>query len=298
MEPHIVYEHVFCNPIDHRAHSNEYIYKFPEHFSNSRGRKEIGLRSVTIKNASRDLKLQHIFFKSDAPVNVNISFSVSLSSNDNMSDANNKFKKAIKTKYIEYKDEIENIRLSNPNTPNHFGINDYTIEYVHSSNEFWIKVLKQDSEHPCYINVSKADTYMSDDLKSILDIDDELFSKIALMQSGELSRAQLNDYLATHTNVILRYNSNDANDTKLTGIGFTNVWNRDTIYITSTLSTLAEDKYLTLSNIEHSPLKYYDLTSYASTFSLYLYDADKKNNVELPRDNKDLMLIEMIVCAY
>ena len=109
MEPHIVYEHVFCNPIDHRAHSNEYIYKFPEHFSNSRGRKEIGLRSVTIKNASRDLKLQHIFFKSDALVNVNISFSVSLSSNDNMSDANNKFKKAIKTKYIEYKDEIENI---------------------------------------------------------------------------------------------------------------------------------------------------------------------------------------------
>ena len=82
-----------------QSNTNEYVYKYPEHWNTYKGKKEIGLRSVIVKNASRDLKLKNIYFRSNAPVNVNISFSISLSSNDDMSAANDKFKKAIKDKH-------------------------------------------------------------------------------------------------------------------------------------------------------------------------------------------------------
>ena len=297
-EPQIFYEHVFNNYIEHKPNTNEYVYKYPEHWNTYKGKKEIGLRSVIVKNASRDLKLKHLFFRSNVPVNVNIGFSISLSSNDDMSAANEKFKKAIKTKYIEYKDEMDNIRLTNPTAKNNFGIDDYCIEYLHATNEFWIKVLKNDSEFPCYLYVEKANEYMSEDLKSILNVEDELFAFISMLCNNEITRSTFDEYIRAYPNVIIRFNSDNPDDTKITGIGFKKVWNRETLFISSSISTLAEDKFLTLSNVEHNPLKYYDITGYPSTFSLYLYDASKKNNVEIPNDRKDLMLVEMLVCAY
>ena len=298
MNPQIIYEHVFTDCVEHKPGTNEYVYKFPEHWNSYNGSKEIGLRSITVKNASRDLRLQHMFFKSDRPLYVNIGFNISLSTNETMSEANEKFKKAVKTKYIEYKDEIENIRLETPSTPNHFGINDYSIEYLHSTNEFWIKILKNDEQHPCYLYFTDDDTYMSEDLKQILNADDTLFSKIAKMQAGSITRAQFDSYISEHPNVIIRYDSDSNDETKITAIGFKNVWNRETLFIASSLSTLSEDKYLTLSNVVHNPLKWYDITGYATTFSLFLYDAAKRNSVEIPNDRKDLILIEILMCAY
>ena len=297
-EPQIFYEHVFSNYIEHKPNTNEYVYKYPEHWNTYKGKKEIGLRSVIVKNASRDLKLKNIYFRSNAPVNVNISFSISLSSNDDMSAANEKFKKAIKTKYIEYKDEMENIRLTEPTAKNNFGIDDYSIEYLHSTNEFWIKVLKNDEDFPCYLHIEKAEEYFSEDLKSILNVNNDLFALISRLCNNEITRSTFDEYINLYPNVIIRFNSDDPNETKITGIGFKNVWNRETLFIASTISTLAEDKFLTLSNVEHNPLKYYDITGYPSTFSLYLFDASKKNSVEIPNDRKDLMLVEMLVCAY
>ena len=54
MNPQIIYEHVFTNYIEHKAGTNEYVYEFPEHWINYTGKKEIGLRSITVKSAARD----------------------------------------------------------------------------------------------------------------------------------------------------------------------------------------------------------------------------------------------------
>ena len=164
--------------------------------------------------------------------------------------------------------------------------------------KFWIKVLKNDDDFPCYLHIEKAEEYFSDDLKSILNVNNDLFALISRLCNNEITRSTFDEYINLYPNVIIRFNSNDPNETKITGIGFKNVWNRETLFIASTISTLAEDKFLTLSNVEHNPLKYYDITGYPSTFSLYLFDASKKNSVEIPNDRKDLMLVEMLVCAY
>jgi len=296
VRPQINYEHVFTNYIDHKPGSNEYRYEFPEHWMSYNGKKRIGLRSITVKNAARDLRLRNIYFK-NSKLLINIGASISLSSNDDMSAANEKFKEAIKNKYIEYKDEIENVRLSEPNTPCELGINDYTYEYVHSTNEFQIKVLKNDPADPCYLYFTDADSYMSDDLKSVLGIDDTLFKKIALMQKKEIVLSEFDNYLSTLPNVNVVYSIDADINVKIQSISFKNVWNRETLFITSTLSTLSEEKFLTLSNVKHYPLKWYDINGFTTTFSIFTYEASRKNSVELPNDRLDLILVEMLMCA-
>ena len=297
MKPQIAYEHVFTNYIGHKQGTNEYVYAFPEHWNTYTGDKEINLRSITVKCAARDLKMQNIYYKNDLCY-VNIGLSLSLASNDDMSAANEKFKDAIRTKYLEYKDEIENIRLEEPTTRNDFGINDYVIEYEHSTNTFWIKIIKNDSDHVTYLEFVEADYYMSDDFLNMLGVKNEMFKKIAQMQSSSITREAFDAYMNDYSNVILKYTSNDANETQIKAIGFKNVWNRNTLFITSTLSTLAEDKFFTLSNVVHNPLKRYTINGYVTTFSIFIYDASRKNSVEIPNDKMDLVLIEMLMCAY
>ena len=294
VRPQINYEHVFTNYIDHKPGSNEYKYEFPEHWRSYTGRKRIGLRSITVKNAARDLRLRNIYFK-NSRLTVNIGASISLSSNDDMSAANEKFKEAVKTKYIEYKDEIENVRITEPETLCVLGINDYTYEYVHSTNEFRIKVLKNDPDDPCYLYFADADSYASDDLLNILGVGDVLFKNIALFQKGSLTEAGFNEYLNQHPNVEVSYVK--ENIVKIQSIVFKNVWNRETLFITSTLSTLSEEKFLTLSNVKHYPLKWYDINGYTMTFSIFTYDASRKNSVEIPNDRLDLILVEMLMYA-
>ena len=296
VHPQINNEHVFTNYIDHKPGSNEYKYEFPEHWRSymSKSQKKIGLCSITVKNAARDLRLRNIYFR-NSNLLVNIGASISLSSNDDMSAENEKFKEAIKTKYIEYKDEIENIRLTEPNTTCELGINDYTYEYVHSNNEFQIKVLKNDPTDQCYLYFTDADLYMSDDLKSVLGIDDTLFKNIALLQKGSISATEFNEYLNQHPNIEISHVENSVD--KIQNIVFKNVWNRETLFITSTLSTLSEEKFLTLSNVKHNPLKWYDINGYTTTFSIFMYDASRKNSVELPNDRLDLILVEMLIYA-
>ena len=296
MNPQIIYEHVFTKYIEHKEGTNEYVYNFPEHCINyTATKKEIGLRSITVKSAARDLRMSNMYFKNSNCL-VNIGFSVSLGQNEDMTVLNEKLKKDIKTKYIEYKDEIDNIRLTTPNTTIDFGINDYTIQYEHSKNELWIKILKNDPNNISYIHFEVADTYMSTDLKGVLGIDDEVFNKIAKLQADEITKEAFNTFISQHPNVVVDFVSDE--ETKIKGIGFKNIWNREQLFITSTLSTLAEDKFLTLSNIEHNPLKWYELSGYKPTFSLFLYDSTQKNSVEIPNDQRDLILVEMLICAY
>lgn len=294
VNPQICYEHVFTNYIEHKAGSNEYKYAFPEHFNSFTGKKEIGLRSITVKCAARNLKLQNIYYKNDK-VLVNIDTSISLSSSDDMSAANDKFKEAIKTRYIEYKDEIENARITSPSTLSELGINDYIFEYNFVDNEFWIKILNK-NESTLYFPV--ADSYMNSDFQSVLEVEDLLFVNIAKLQCGDMTRSAFDSYNSAHPNVIIKFVSDAVNETKIKGIGFKNVWNRNALFITSTLSTLTEDKFFTLSNVTHNPLKFYDVNGYSQSFSIFIFDANKKKNVEIPNDQRDLLLVEMLIYGY
>lgn len=49
---------------------------------------------------------------------------------------------------------------------------------------------------------------------------------------------------------------------------------------------------------EHKPLKYYDVKGFTQTFSIFLYDANKRNNVEIINDGKDVIIIELIIYGY
>ncbi len=293
----ICYEHVFTNYIEHTNGTNEYKYNFPEHWLQFISKtNEIGLRSIKIQRSSRDIKLGNIYVKRDDELLLNVGTSISLSSNDDMTRYNDKLVNEIYTRYQVYKDEIDNARIDEPTVKSYLTLNDYTMEYLHSTNVFWIKVTKSDDE--TYLHVAAADSYSNDDFKNVMNIsDDSLFENIAALQNGTMERPTFDEFISSLGNVSIVFCTDSATETKIKAIGFSNVWNRDSIFISSSLSTLAEDKFMTISNVEYATLKWYEVNGYVSKFTIYLYDASRKNAVQLPTDGNDLILIEMLLIA-
>lgn len=305
-EPKLCYEHVFTKYENHKPGSNEYVYNFPEQFNSFVGTKQVALRSITVSRSSRTLRLRNVYFK-NSDVFVNLDTSVTLSSNDNMGIANDKFLAAARERYYEYRDEVYNARVTDPTEKIHFGINDYIYEYDYATNTFWLKILKgmgSATTGPSYFDFgfdnAPADEYASADFQAVMGIDDQLFKNMALLNhdKAKMNRDIFDAYLRKHPNVIVKFVNESVSETRIKAIGFKNVWNRDTLFVASTLSTGTEDKFMTLSNVRHQPPKYYEVSGYSQTFSLLLYDACKNNSVEFPNDGRDIIIVEMIIYGY
>ena len=134
----------------------------------------------------------------------------------------------------------------------------------------------------------KADVYTSSDFRQMMNIEnDELFKSIASYQSGEIEKSEI----TIPNNVSLEFND----DGLLLAINFKNVWNRSSLLISSTLSTLSEQKIICISDEQYNPPKEYDVSGYRKDFSISLFDRDAL--VELPIDGKDIIIIEMLLIA-
>ena len=94
-----------------------------------------------------------------------------------------------------------------------------------------------------------------------------------------------------HITILWRDNENMQGPYVIT---FHNVWNRDRLYIASSLVDMAENEYLGVSNYSYNPPKRYAKNNGDTKFNIDLYDMTL-NPVELPNDKQDTIIIEAIL---
>ena len=89
----------------------------------------------------------------------------------------------------------------------------------------------------------------------------------------------------------------DANNNP-TAFCFENVWDRENVHISASFVDLGYHNFLGVSNEQFIPPKEYPISFTDQKFSIELYDSTDKP-VEIPAlDNKDTLLIELILNSY
>ena len=307
-EYQIYYEHTLIY-YQHQKGTNEYIFKFPEHWIQYPSKQYLAaLRNVNITPASRDFFIHNLQLKikDNENFNVDLSMRLYLGSNEDMSVLNKKLEKAINRIYKEYSEEVNEARLTDSTTPKYLSVNDYTIFYTQTNNSLIFHILSTNVDNPFYFKLlSDENEYTSDDFKYMVGLpNDDLFKNLAKYQNNEITEETLNTFLKTLPNVEIRFLENNAegvlsdNETKMiTDIIFKNVWNRNNLIVGSTLSSLSENRYLTMSNTSHNPPKVYEINGFNTKFSLFLYNPGDRNEIELPTDEKDIISVELILIA-
>ena len=292
----IEYDHTFTT-YDHKPGTNLYSFQYPEHWlSYNSYHKRVKVRSVRVNAASRNLFLRGInLYKNGTVTNgINISFNISLASGEGMNVFNSKLENVKQSIQNEYTIEVENGRLEHPSETSLilFNTRDYEINYNYESKSLNFDV-RGAGMYFVFDNNAKA----SDDLLSILNLEDnELFLNINEYQKDFIlpqREAELNAYFESIDNDV----NIEFYGKELHKLVFNNVWNRDKIIITSSLSSLCENRYLMLSNTVNMPPKTFEINGFNKGFELNLLNLDDNSEVELPADGKDKIVVEMILEA-
>ena len=93
---------------------------------------------------------------------------------------------------------------------------------------------------------------------------------------------------------VLHTNSNDYID----AFCFNDVWDRENVHISASFVDLGYHNFLGVSNEQFIPPKEYPISFTDQKFTIELYDSTEKP-VEIPSlDNKDTLLLELILNSY
>ena len=298
IENQIHYDHTFTT-YEHKSGTNLYSFQYPEHWrSYNAQHKSLMIRSVRVNAAARNIKLQGInLYKSGSiPNGINISFNISLASNEGMNVFNSKFEDVKQSIQNEYMIDVENARLIKPPADPPilclFSTRDYEINYNYESKSLNFDV-RGAGMYFVFDNNAKA----SDDLLSILNLEDnELFLNINEYQNDFISpqkEAELNEYFESIDDKV----GVEFFGRELHRLTFHNVWDRDNVIVTSSLSSMCENKYLMLSNTVNTPPKSFEINGFNKGFELNLINLEDNTEVELPADGKDKIVVEMILIA-
>lgn len=282
----VYYEHCFTRSSLHRAGTNTYEFKFPDYWTNFNGQRALALRRLLIQPSARDISVSNMYLKkTGAGLNQNIGFNISLALGDDMNVFNDKLVQQIKLMTDEYSDE---------HTDNVFGTRDFEVKYNYSNGQLIFNILTVDTSDPYYFSFSDG-FETSADLKAIIDLSsDDVFKVITKYMNGTMTESEYNVAMLSYPTVsVMFYTGTTLPQT----IVFDNVWSRSSLFIASSLSTMAESQFLAMSNEKYSPPKYYDFKSSSNTFVIQLYDLNQESPIELPADGKDRIIIEMILVA-
>lgn len=252
---------------------SRYIYEFPKHWFENPGKKAIEVRSVKFIPAGRTLILFNFSVVSGSE-KFRPLINVSLSEGDSMSTFNEILKHDLL--YLHKNSTISPL--------------EYQISYNQSDNSFQFVT---SSNNNIYFEFDNVDKYSSEDLRKILGIDDEStfknFGKYCakLMSKDELLKL-------TPSNVQLGFDSSGH----IIKIKFLNVWNRGAVAVKSSLSNIGDESFLCIANDSLAPTKYFPVNGFNSSFDVTLYSITGGEMVNLPRDGRDIVIIELILIAY
>ena len=88
------------------------------------------------------------------------------------------------------------------------------------------------------------------------------------------------------------------NNEHITAFCFDNVWDRQNVHIRASFVDLGYQNFLGVSNEQFIPPKEYPISFTDSTFWIRLYDSTEKPVEIPPLDNKDTLMIELILNSY
>ena len=282
----ICYEHAFTKAVN-RYDPNTFLYLYPEHWlSYPSSDKAVALRSINVTPAPRRISLNGLWLRS-SELSLNLAINLTLGANENMNKLNDRLQDKLMILYQQYKDEVTNAKLTDPNAKINFMPDDIALYYDDSDSTF--NIVAKDTYYIQFQN-----PVLSQDFCELMDVPLELFTNIAAVQDSTMPKQDFNSYLKVN-NIDVTIDWYSEEDLRIKAIRFNNIWNRSQLIVTSSLSTLAEDKYFTLSNVQYETPKYYTVNGYTKHFTISLYDAVMKQPVKITA--KDLIVIEMILLA-
>ena len=304
LENQIHYEHTFST-YERKPGTNIYSFQYPEHWlSSSSQHKSVMVRSVRVIPAAREISLTGLLLRRGES-SVNISFYISIASNEDMNVLNSKFIDDIKSLQLEHSIDIDNKRYKN-NPPGIYEImfsgRDYRIFYSHKFRRLYLTVISPymyfNFEYEDDLQGGNKGVTANSDFCTILNLPDGdlLFKNIGSYQASHLTEQQFYNYINTvhGNNINIEFKGNTK---EIKSLSFANVWNRSNIIVTSSLSSLSENKYLMMSNMIYSPPKTFEISGYNKGFDINLIELNSQNELVLPADGKDKIVVEMILVA-
>ena len=276
------------NMSTYRSNDNSYEFQFNYQWSTSTRPKTIAIREVRLITSPRFLLIGGLYLVDPSTTktcNIDVPIVVpsgsTLTSTDFRSNVNDLF-----TSYIGSDSPwtyLDQFRISyNPctTTLTYSTVDDRVIQIGSASGTGFI---------------------VSDDLKAITGLTDpQIWIDLSKLTYGDITMAtpdvstgltQFEDKWSRAPIKITR------SDYGVVSIRFTSVWNRDPLLLKCSFVDLAYDGYLGFTNSLFTPPKRYPIRSTTNKFTVQLFDGVSSKPIVLPKDQKDQVIIEAVMCT-
>ena len=257
-----------------RIKDSRYLYEYPKHWFENPGKKAIEVRGVKFIAAGR-LMILYNFAIVKGSEEFRPLIRVSLSEGDSM----NVFNETLKHDLL-YLHSVKN------NSIEPF---EYQIGYNYSDNSFDFII---SSNNNIYFKFDLAEKYSSNDFQQCMGITDSVFQNFGKYGAKLISKEQLIFSLPSNVEIGFDINEN------INKIKFHNVWNRGIVAVKSSLSNIGDESFLCIANDSLAPTKFYPVNGFNSSFEITLYNVTGGKRIILPKDGRDIVIVELILIAY
>ena len=257
-----------------RIKDSRYLYEYPKHWFENPGKKAIEVRDVKFIAAGR-LMILYNFAIVKGSEEFRPLIRVSLSEGDSM----NVFNETLKHDLL-YLHSVKN------NSIEPF---EYQIGYNYSDNSFDFII---SSNNNIYFKFDLAEKYSSNDFQQCMGINDSVFQNFGKYGAKLISKEQLIFSLPSNVEIGFDINEN------INKIKFHNVWNRGIVAVKSSLSNIGDESFLCIANDSLAPTKFYPVNGFNSSFEITLYSVTGGERIILPKDGRDIVIVELILIAY
>ncbi len=253
---HIKEESFWISDAEHTDGTNTYTFTYPEQWRTVYNRSlTIGIRTVNLTPAPRLLSVTGVSITDGTEV-WNIDWSVMVYADESLSAINQRF-----TSKIDFAEV-------------------YRIQYDPKMNVLGMYITNTNDE---YRFVFDSTCTASDDLRTITRATTELFTELAT------------DFDAFNT----KYASTPAyvtyNDNGIRSLEFGDVWSREKVKVNASFVDLSRNQFLGYTNSVFNPPKSYSITGGDNKFTITLLNVMNDEEVVLPSDKADTLVIEAML---
>ena len=171
----------------------------------------------------------------------------------------------------------------------------FTVMLIGSMSEFNQQLAGKLEGYRVYYNPTNRRLVFSCEIGNYFDLDGATMSNDLQVITGKEDFSVIDD---EHPNNSITVLERIDNNTHITAFSFDNVWDRQNVHIRASFVDLGYQNFLGVSNEQFIPPKEYPISFTDSTFWIRLYDSTEKEVEIPPLDNKDTLMIELILNSY
>ncbi len=256
---HIKEESFWISDAEHTDGTNTYTFTYPEQWRTVYNRNHvIGIRTINLTPAPRLLSMSGVSF-SDSTDTTNINWSGMVYSDEALSTIN------------------ERVTTNS----NYEGL--YSIQYDPKAGILGMYITNTD---PKYHFVFDSTCTASDDLRTITNSTAELFTELTSNYDAFNEKYNGDDGVYAHVTY---------NDNGIRSLEFGNVWSREKVKVNASFVDLSRNQFLGYTNSVFNPPKSYSITCGDIKFSISLLNVMNDEEVILPSDKADTLVIEAML---